>query len=227
MTTWEHFIPGVPKPQGSKTSGTNRQTGKTFVREDNKGTKPWRKRMVEDLQDERGRPLHRFDSAVWVSLRFVFLRPKSHAPDSLPTSKLLGDVDKLTRNVLDALTQAGVITDDKYVIKLRDVEKVYGPNPGVHIRIGSAHPNPFADLSGAPGRPITIPRSAVESWQPGAQAVAYEALRNAQHAAFLHNLENGDKPTGGPCSCAAQCRGYSVCKLLRVPEQRQPPYGCE
>lgn len=201
MITWEHFIPGVPKPQGSKTSGVNERTGKTFVREDNAGTKPWRKRMVEALQDERGRPLHRFDSAVWVSLRFVFLRPKSHAPDSLPTSKRLGDVDKLTRNVLDALTQSGVITDDKYVIKLRDVEKVYGPNPGVHIRIGSAHPNPFA--ADAPGL-ITVPRSAVDSWEPSASAVADAALRNAEHAAFLHNLENGD-----------------------VPEQRQPPYGCE
>lgn len=201
MITWEHFIPGVPKPQGSKTSGMNERTGKTFVREDNAGTKPWRKRMVEALQNERGRPLHRFDSAVWVSLRFVFLRPKSHAPDSLPTSKLLGDVDKLTRNVLDALTQAGVITDDKYVIKLRDVEKVYGPNPGVHIRIGSAHPNPFA--ADAPGL-ITVPRSAIDSWEPGGEAVADAALRNAEHAAFLHNLENGD-----------------------VPEQCQPPYGCE
>lgn len=201
MITWEHFIPGVPKPQGSKTSGVNRQTGKTFMREDNKGTKPWRKRMVEALQDERGRPLHRFDSAVWVSLRFVFLRPKSHDRDSLPTSKQLGDVDKLTRNVLDALTQAKVITDDKYVIKLRDVEKVYGPNPGVHIRIGSAHPNPFA--ADAPGL-ITVPRSAVDSWEPSAGAVADAALRNAEHAAFLHHLENGD-----------------------VPEQRQPPYGCE
>lgn len=201
MITWEHFIAGVPKPQGSKTSGVNERTGKTFVREDNAGTKPWRKRMVEALQNERGRPLHRFDSAVWVSLRFVFLRPKSHAPDSLPTSKLLGDVDKLTRNVLDALTQAGVITDDKYVIKLRDVEKVYGPNPGVHIRIGSAHPNPFA--ADAPGL-ITVPRSAVDSWEPSAGAVADAALRNAEHAAFLHHLENGD-----------------------VPEQRQPPYGCE
>lgn len=140
---WHTFIPGVPKPQGSKTSGLNRSTGKTFVREDNKGTKPWRKVMVERLQDDHGVPLAMFDSAVWVRLRFVFVRPKSHKPDSLPTSKALGDVDKLTRNVLDALTQARVITDDKFVVKLRDVEKVYGPNPGVHIEIGSAVPNPF------------------------------------------------------------------------------------
>lgn len=142
--SWQTFIPGRPKPQGSKTSGVNRKTGKTFVREDNAGTKPWRKIMVEALQDDRGVPLARFESAVWVRLRFVFLRPKSHAPSSLPTSKALGDVDKLTRNVLDALTQAGVITDDKFVVRLRDVEKIYGPNPGVHIEVGPQVPNPFS-----------------------------------------------------------------------------------
>lgn len=204
MVTWQTFIPGVPKPQGSKTSGVNQRTGKTFVREDNKGTKPWRKRMVEQLQDDRGRPLHRFDSAVWVSLRFVFLRPRSHDANSLPTSKLLGDVDKLTRNVLDALTQARVITDDKYVIELRSVQKIYGPTPGVFIEIGSAHPNPFAaEIPSLAGLTL-VDRAAVESWGPGAQAVVDEGLRNAEHAAFLHDLEHGN-----------------------VPEQRQPPYGCE
>lgn len=121
------------------------------MREANKGTKPWRKYMVGALQDEHGRPLTVFDSAVWVRLRFVFLRPKSHKPDSLPTSRLLGDVDKLTRNVLDALTEAGVITDDAFVVKLRECEKVYGPNPGVHIEIGSAVPNPFGYAEPRPG----------------------------------------------------------------------------
>jgi len=153
--TFRIFIPGVPKPQGSKTSGVNRQTGKSFLREDNKGTKPWRKVMVVALQEQDSRPLTVFDSAVWVRLRFVFLRPKSHKPDSLPTSKLLGDVDKLTRNVLDALTQAKVITDDKFVVKLRDVEKVYGPNPGVHIEIGPAVPNPFGEGLAAPLQLLT------------------------------------------------------------------------
>ncbi len=139
---WQTFIPGIPKPQGSKTSGLNHKTGKTFVREDNAGTKPWRKRMVEGLQDSHGVPLAQFDSAVAVVLRFVFVRPKSHKRDSMPTSKALGDVDKLARNVLDALTQAGIITDDKFVLKLA-AEKVYGPNPGLHVSVEPAVPNPF------------------------------------------------------------------------------------
>lgn len=199
--TWQTFIPGVPKPQGSKTSGINKRTGKTFVREDNKGTKPWRKRMVEALQDDAGRPRARFDSAVWVRLRFVFVRPKSHAADTLPTSKALGDVDKLTRNVLDALTQAGVIADDKFVVQLRMVEKVYGPNPGVHIEVGPAVTNPFA----LAGLRLAVPAAAVEAWEPSAADVVAERLRAAQLGL----------PRGGDCHCTDRCSGYSVCKMLK------------
>lgn len=207
MITWEHFIPGVPKPQGSKTSGVNKRTGKTFVREDNAGTKPWRKVMVTALQDEHGKPWHRFDSAVWVSLRFVFLRPQSHAPNSLPTSRLLGDVDKLTRNVLDALTQAGVITDDKYVIELRSVEKVYGPNPGVHIKVGSAHPNPFEQIDVTiPGqRRVFVDGKAFEAWEPSATDVVQQRMQELYDEQCRAQLEHGDN----------------------YPPIEEPPYGCE
>lgn len=186
---WQTFIPGRPKPQGSKTQGVGRN-GKPFMREDNAGTKPWRKRMVEALQDASGQPLAVFDSAVWVRLRFVFLRPKSHMPDSLPTSKLLGDVDKLTRNVLDALTQAGVITDDKFVVKLRDVEKVYGPNPGVHIEIGPAVPNPFGEGISAPMR-FAVDPSALEGWEPSPEALMAHRLEEYDNQRFWEAATGG------------------------------------
>jgi Holliday junction resolvase RusA-like endonuclease len=189
---WQTFIPGVPKPQGSKTQGVGRN-GKPFMREDNKGTKPWRKRMVEELQDAGGQPLAVFDSAVWVRLRFVFLRPKSHAPDSLPTSNLLGDVDKLTRNVLDALTQAEVITDDKFVVKLREVEKVYGPNPGVHIEIGSAVPNPFGEGIAAPLR-FAVGRDALAGWEPSPEALMAHRLEEYDNQRFWEAATGGAEP---------------------------------
>lgn len=221
--SWQTFIPGIPKPQGSKTQGVGRN-GKPFMREDNKGTKPWRKIVVKALQDERGKPLAVFDSAVWVRLRFVFLRPKSHAPNSLPTSKLLGDVDKLTRNVLDALTQAKVITDDKFVVKLRDVEKVYGPNAGVHIEIGSAVPNPFGadfpccddpvphvhdliDVSGPSGvresilglkHPLTVSREALESWEPSPEALMAHRLEQHDNERFWEAATGGGLDLPGP-----------------------------
>lgn len=175
MAEWSFFVPGVPAPQGSKSQGIGRN-GKPYMREDNPRTKPWRTVVVRALQDDHGKPLVVFDSAVWVSLRFVFVRPKSHKPTTLPTSRQLGDVDKLTRNMLDALTQSGVLTDDSYVLRLRDVEKVYGPNPGVHIRIGSAVPNPFAQfiegLNGeqleitSPASLASVPREMIKAWEP-------------------------------------------------------------
>lgn len=172
--TFELFIPGVPAPQGSKELA--RSGSKTWMRETNERTKPWRKVLVRALQDERGRPRARFESAVWVELRFVFARPKSHRPDSLPTSKALGDVDKLTRAVLDGLTQAGIIADDSNVLSLRNVEKVYGPNPGVHVRIGSAVPNPFGGLSLGM---VFVDEIATVEWQPSAADLAQEQLREA------------------------------------------------
>ena len=185
---WQTFIPGRPKPQGSKTQGVGRN-GKPFMREDNAGTKPWRKHMVEGLQDAGGQPLAVFDSAVWVRLRFVFLRPKSHAPNSLPTSKLLGDVDKLTRNVLDALTQAGVITDDKFVVKLRDVEKVYGPNPGVHIEVGPAVPNPFAVTFPTGG--VYVDRAALDGWEPSVESLMRQRLEVYDNERFWEAATGG------------------------------------
>ena len=179
--TFRLFVPGVPAPQGSKSQGT-KKNGKPFMYEDNARTKPWRKVMVEAMQ-EHGRALTVFDSAVWVSLRFVFLRPKSHKPNSPPTSKLLGDVDKLTRNVLDALTQAGVITDDKFVVQLKDVSKVYGPNPGVHIEIGAAVPNPFGGTIAA----ITaagVSREALNGWEPSTEALMWEGIKRHDREQF-------------------------------------------
>lgn len=191
--TFRLFVPGVPAPQGSKSQGT-KKNGKPFMYEDNARTKPWRKVMVEAMQ-EHGRALTVFDSAVWVSLRFVFLRPKSHKPNSLPTSKLLGDVDKLTRNVLDALTQAGVITDDKFVVKLRDVEKVYGPNPGVHIEIGAAVPNPFGEGIASPLR-FAVDAAALESWEPSPEALMAHRLEEYDQEQFWRAV-CGDAPNPG------------------------------
>lgn len=181
---FELFVPGVPAPQGSKTQGIGRG-GKPYMREDNPKTKPWRTTVVRALQDERGRLRAQFDGAVWVGLRFVFPRPKSHAPDSLMTNK--PDVDKLCRAVLDALTQAKVITDDAYVVKLREAEKIYGPNPGVHIRIGSVTPNPFGRL-----QPDMPPIEIAQYWQPRTEDAAHARLAELEDVSWQMKLRGGE-----------------------------------
>lgn len=58
-----------------------------------------------------------YDGAVGVLLRFWFDRPaKSKYPDDpTPIRVQYGDVDKLARNVLDALVDASLIADDAQV----------------------------------------------------------------------------------------------------------------
>lgn len=85
---------------------------------------------------------------VAVELAFSFERPASHgkgqrrgvrvgqAARTLPpcTSHRLGDLDKLSRNVLDSLTNGGVIVDDSHVVRLV-AAKEYGGSAGVMVRV--------------------------------------------------------------------------------------------
>lgn len=85
---------------------------------------------------------------VAVELAFSFERPASHgkgqrrgvrvgkAAKTLPpcTSHRLGDLDKLSRNVLDSLTNGGVIVDDSHVVRLV-AAKEYGGSAGVMVRV--------------------------------------------------------------------------------------------
>lgn len=85
---------------------------------------------------------------VAVELAFSFERPVSHgaasrrgvrvgqAARTLPpcTSHRLGDLDKLSRNVLDSLTNGGVIVDDSHVVRLV-AAKEYGGSAGVMVRV--------------------------------------------------------------------------------------------
>lgn len=54
---------------------------------------------------------------VEVGITFGFQRPK--VTDAVaPTLPTIGDLDKLIRNVLDALTDAGVYQDDRLVVRV-------------------------------------------------------------------------------------------------------------
>ena len=125
------FVPGTPVPQGSKTGFV---VGKRAVVTDAnaKALKPWRALVkaaaVEALHGRE--PL--VNEPLVVSLEFRFVRPKSVRRE-LPHVK--PDIDKLTRSVLDSLTDAGVWGDDGQVTKTA-AEKVYASSPGVLVRVG-------------------------------------------------------------------------------------------
>lgn len=115
---------GMPAPQGSK-----RHVGKGILVESSKKVKPWR-------QDVKAAALAARDGAPPIDgpvcLRVVFTLPK---PKSAPKTKRTypdrkPDIDKLLRSTLDALTEAGVFTDDARVVRVV-MTKTF-PNEEVH-----------------------------------------------------------------------------------------------
>jgi Holliday junction resolvase RusA-like endonuclease len=143
-------VAGVPATQGSKTGfivpGKNGGKARGAVRDLNpKRLKPWREAVRSDMQSwlaehDDWQPL---TGPLWVHLWFALPKPAS-APKrtrTWPIGARSGDIDKLTRSVLDSLTDAGVWLDDSQVVHL-DVGKDYpGPDvgqtvPGVLIVVG-------------------------------------------------------------------------------------------
>ena len=125
------FIPGEPKPQGSK-QGFIRGNRVVLV-EAQKQLPAWREHMTRMLQLKQLEEAQPFSTAVNVALTFWLPRPKS-VKRQYATGTY--DIDKLTRAVLDSITKAGVWRDDSDVVDLT-VRKTYADlhEPGVLISI--------------------------------------------------------------------------------------------
>lgn len=127
MDAIDFFVAGNPAPQGSK---------KAFVRgrrailvEQSDRVAPWRQDVAAEALRVKWDTLWAAPVVVQVHLEFYFRRPQSHyrtgrnahmlrdaAPARYHAQK--PDIDKLQRSTLDALTTAGLITDDCTVAKV-------------------------------------------------------------------------------------------------------------
>lgn len=124
-------VHGTPAPQGSK---IRNPTG--GVRESSKAVRPWREavRHTTELavQSHAWTP----PLAAEVTVVFTLKRPATHYgtgrhADRLkdtapPAPNARPDLDKLVRATLDALTDAGAITDDARVVSLYAVKAYPG-----------------------------------------------------------------------------------------------------
>lgn len=112
-------LPGTPQQQGSKIRNRNGSS-----REANPNLAPWRADAIAAMQADYDGP--KIIDPISVDATFMFARPRSHygtgrnhdqikptAPFYKPTAP---DLDKLCRAVGDALTQAGVILDDRLIV---------------------------------------------------------------------------------------------------------------
>lgn len=128
------FVPGKPAPQGSK-----RHVGRGILVESSKALAPWRTLVAHSAAQAWHQPL--IDHAVSVDLVFVMPRPK-RLPKTRPTppcTTRTGDVDKLARGCLDALTNV-VLVDDALVVDLRARRRYaeLDEQPGAHILVAAA-----------------------------------------------------------------------------------------
>jgi len=117
---------GEPAPQGSK-KFVGMIKGHGMLVESSKKVKPWRQDVVAaavNVREAAGCPAP-LDCAL--SVRMIFTLPK---PKSAPKRKRIyamrkPDVSKLARSTEDALTTAGIWTDDSRVVQYERLAKVY------------------------------------------------------------------------------------------------------
>lgn len=111
------FCGGRPATKGS-TRPFVKHNGKLGTRSDNARTGPWSLAVAWSARAAGVREL--LPGPVSLGLVFYFDRPASNR-DPYPTKRSSGDVDKLTRCVLDALT--GILfADDSQVVHVEAVK---------------------------------------------------------------------------------------------------------
>lgn len=146
------WVQGRPRTKGSmKCVG---QKGKHALIEDHKLSKPWRVTMTNEIRRTiadagyHGLPGDGgwipYAGPTEVRITFFFERivgvsgdvwPSHQTP--YPESMDVGDLDKLDRNVLDALVSGGLIADDRFVCRIvSDKRWAAKGNPGgVQIQV--------------------------------------------------------------------------------------------
>lgn len=133
-------VNGFPKAKGSlRPMGRMGQRVRLVEQVDPK--KIWRSAVAKTARELRKEwaidiPL---DLPLAVRMIFRMSRPKK-TRFTLPATRTGGDIDKLQRNIFDALQDAGVIEDDARAVSVC-VDKVYaepGQEPGVHVTLWAA-----------------------------------------------------------------------------------------
>lgn len=135
-------VTGRPRTKGSlKPVHVKVGPGKCRVglTEDGEFSKPWKEHMMRAII--AACVVERFPDAVRVDCDFRFERLASEErrgdlwPIQPPGPTAQGDLDKLVRNVYDALTQSGLIKDDCLVIGGHALKRFAQPGETAGVRI--------------------------------------------------------------------------------------------
>jgi Holliday junction resolvase RusA-like endonuclease len=133
------FVPGIPRPGGSKRGFVNKKTGRIIITEDCKKSKDWRISVAWAAKEKIPTP---FPGPLQVNFEFALMRPKGHfgtgerryvLKKSAPAYPAVRpDCSKLVRSTEDALK--GIAWFDDSQIVNQGVTKSYGV-PGCKITI--------------------------------------------------------------------------------------------
>ena len=137
----DFFVPGLPRPGGSKRGFYIASLKRVVITDANKKVKTWKDTVSAFAADQfHGVPL---DGALRVDVLFTMPRPKGHWGSGKKSTLLRSsaphfhtskpDVLKLMRSTEDALT--GIIwRDDSANVDLR-LRKIYGERAGAQITV--------------------------------------------------------------------------------------------
>ena len=131
MSTITFHVPGTPAPQGSKVRT------RFGMRESSQRVKPWRDvvRQCAAIAADDAALLGPMTPPYEVTMWFYIQKPRTTRATH-PVAPTIGDLDKLTRACGDALTQSGLIEDDRFIVHLVAEKQWAGSDgPGVVIRV--------------------------------------------------------------------------------------------
>jgi len=133
------FVPGIPRPGGSKKGFYNPKLGRVLMtKAGGEKEENWRQSVSAAAMEAMNfrEPLR---GGLWVSYTFVMPRPKYHygkkglKPDAPHAHTHTPDRGKLLRSTEDAMK--GIVFADDSQVWAGPLEKVYGERPGCHIEI--------------------------------------------------------------------------------------------
>ena len=124
------FVPGTPRPQGSKSIGKN---GRMY--ESSKYLPGWRRKITQVAS--MNRPPRPLNEPLDCHYEFIMPRPKSLGTSGYKPHQGKPDSDKLVRPINDSLKVARVIRDDSIICAGSYYKRYafYGELPGVEIHL--------------------------------------------------------------------------------------------
>ena len=142
MRSITFFVPGLPRPAGSKRAFVVK--GRAIVTDANPNIREWKNAVTHEASESMRRDARGlFTGPLWVVMEFTMPRPKCHyrtgkhagqlRPDAPTWHTTKPDATKLTRGTEDALT--GIVWHDDAQISKQTISKRHGDHMGCWITV--------------------------------------------------------------------------------------------